>query len=263
MTRVALWEEKERESHPSWHRMIMISLVIHAMAIGAVVGAERYIPRRSPELNTISVRLVGSVPGPSLKESSILEAKGKDGSPSVKANEEGQRAAPKRIPLPVPQAERKAVSIQPREVKAPERSQPNPLPEPKERVVQGKSEGGAGPQAHGGSGPKVAASQQGGGGGSLSPEEARYLQMLQERIEESWRAYVPAGESGVLGEVRIQISRDGKIKELSFVKGSGKSHVDSSIVSALNKVVLPPPPATLAERPLILRFWPYGPGKSS
>jgi TonB family protein len=91
----------------------------------------------------------------------------------------------------------------------------------------------------------------------MGGEEARYLQMLQQRIEENWRAYLPP-EQGVLGEVRIRISSDGGIREFSFVKGSGKSHVDASIVSAIKKVVLPPPPSSLADRPLVLRFWPSG-----
>jgi hypothetical protein len=92
----------------------------------------------------------------------------------------------------------------------------------------------------------------------VSTEEARYLQMLQERIEESWRAYLPPDE-GVLGEVQIQISSDGRIRDFTFLKGSGKGHVDASIVSALKKVTLPAPPSSLADRPLVLRFWPSGP----
>ncbi|MGQ9654310.1 MAG: energy transducer TonB, partial [Thermodesulfobacteriota bacterium] len=106
-------------------------------------------------------------------------------------------------------------------------------------------------------GPKAASAPAGGGGGTMAAEETRYLQMLQQRIEENWRAYLPP-EQGVLGEVRIRISSDGAIREFSFVKGSGKSHVDASIVSAIKKVVLPPPPSGLADRPLVLRFWPSG-----
>jgi TonB family protein len=105
-------------------------------------------------------------------------------------------------------------------------------------------------------GPKVAAATPGGGGGGkLTPEEARYVQMLQERVQDSWRAYLPPEEE-VLGEVRILISPDGRIREMTFVRGSGKSYVDSSIMSALKKVVLPPPPASLADQPVILRFRP-------
>jgi outer membrane biosynthesis protein TonB len=261
LTGAGSWGERERGGHPSWHWMVLISLAIHALGIALVAGLEKYLPRRSLELNAISVRLVGSVPGPALTESSSKGVRSSEAPSGVKVQEEAPKASSKKVPIPVPQAERKAVSIQPTEMKTPERSQPTPIPE--EKGTQKKGEGGTQGVSPSGSGPKVAATQQGGGGGgTLSPEEARYLQMLQERIEESWRAYVPAGEGGVLGEVRIQISRDGKIRELTFLKGSGKSHVDSSIVSALNKVVLPPPPPTLAERPLILRFWPSGPGKS-
>jgi outer membrane biosynthesis protein TonB len=162
----------------------------------------------------------------------------------------------------VPQAERKAVSINPTEVKAPERTAPpqkldTPPPQPKSTQAQPESSSKpaeAGPKATAG----AAAAPGGGGGGKLTPEEARYLQMLQERIEENWRAYLPPDE-GVLGEVRIQIGQDGRIREFTFVKGSGKSHVDSSIVTALKKVALAPPPASIADRPLVLRFWPSGP----
>jgi TonB family protein len=82
--------------------------------------------------------------------------------------------------------------------------------------------------------------------------------MLQERIEENWRTFLTE-EEGVLGEVRIQIAPDGRVREFVFLKGSGQSHVDASIVNALKKVALAPPPASLADRPLILRFWPSGP----
>jgi TonB family protein len=97
-----------------------------------------------------------------------------------------------------------------------------------------------------------------GGGGRLSHEESRYIRLLQARIAENWQAYLEP-EEGVLGEVQIRISTAGRIREFKFHRGSGKAHVDDSIVRALKKVLLPPPPKTLANRTLILRFWPSGP----
>lgn len=262
MMRGGFWGVHEGDGHPAWKWMLFMSLLLHGLGVMAVVALERYVPRRSIEPSVISVRLVGSLPGASMVQASPTGAQSAPAQKSPAPVEE-RKPSPARIPILVPQAERKAVSIQPTEVKAPERTppvqkkEPRTGPGPKTRSSgQGSSHVGANV------GPKVAAAQPGGGGGKLTAEEARYLQMLQDRIEESWRAYVPAEERGVLGEVRIQISADGRIREFTFIKGSGKSHVDSSIVSALTKVLLPPPPASLADRPLILRFWPSGPNAS-
>ncbi len=246
------------QGHPAWHWMIFLSMLLHAAGVVAVVAIEKHVPRRSMDPSVISVRLVGALPGPSMVQSPSTSGQSP---PSQSQPARQEKATPSRIPIPVPQAERKAVSIQPTEVKVPERTQPAQKIElPKGPDAKGQP-GGKGNAPSGAEvGPKVAAGQPGGGGGGkLTPEEARYLQMLQDRIEESWRAYVPAEESGVLGEVRIQISGDGRIKEFVFLKGSGKSHVDSSIVNALTKVTLPPPPASIADKPLVLRFWPFGP----
>ncbi len=259
MIRAGHWGASQ--GHPAWHWMIFLSLLLHALGAVAVVAFEKHVPRRSVDLSVISVRLVGAVPGPSMVQSAASGGQSAPAQRKPAQQEEERKAVPKRIPIPVPQAERKAVSIQPTEVKVPERreaAQKIELPkEPLPKAPQaGKGNAQSGPEV----GPKVAAAQTAGaGGGKLTAEEARYLQMLQDRIEESWRAYVPAEEGGVLGEVRIQISGDGRIREFVFVKGSGKSHVDSSIVSALTKVTLPPPPASIADKPLVLRFWPSGP----
>jgi len=246
------------EGHPAWHWMVLLSILLHVAGAVALVAVEKHIPRRSIDPSVISVRLVGAVPGPAMVQSAPSSGQT---APAQSKPAQQEKPAPNKIPIPVPQAERKAVSIQPTEVKVPERTQAaQKLELPKETEPK-TSQGGKGNAKSGSDvGPKVAAAQPGGGGGGkLTAEEARYLQMLQDRIEESWRAYVPAEEGGVLGEVRIQISGDGKIREFAFVKGSGKSHVDSSIVSALSKVALPPPPASLADKPLVLRFWPSGP----
>lgn len=245
--------------HPPWQWMLALSLAFHMLGIAGILALERFVPKRTPDLSAISVRLVGAVPGASLAQASPQGAQSPPAQSKPSSSEE--RPMPKKIPIPVPQSEKKAVSVQPTEVKVPERIKPEPLPEPKGSKGSKATEQAQGTASQGSSvGPKVAALEQGGGGGGrLTPEEARYLQMLQERVEESWRAYVHGDEGGVLGEVRVQISRDGKIKEFSFIKGSGKHHVDSSIVSALNKVVLPPPPPSLVDKPLILRFWPSGP----
>lgn len=256
MIRLGDWEATQ--GHPAWHWMIFFSLVLHAAGAVALVAVEKHVPRRSIDPSVISVRLVGAVPGPALVQSPATSGQS---TPAQSKPIQQEKPAPAKVPIPVPQAERKAVSIQPTEVKVPERTQAAQKIELPKETAPKTTQGGKG-QAQSGSdvGPKVAAAQPGGGGGGkLTPEEARYLQMLQDRIEESWRAYVPAEEGGVLGEVRIQISGDGKIKEFVFVKGSGKSHVDSSIVSALTKVTLPPPPASIAEKPLVLRFWPSVP----
>jgi hypothetical protein len=89
----------------------------------------------------------------------------------------------------------------------------------------------------------------------MTAEEARYIDILKQRIWDNWRAYLPP-EKGVLGTVRIRISGKGRIKEFTFIKGSGMAHIDSSITRALKKSVLPPPPAALADNPLLIRFWP-------
>jgi hypothetical protein len=258
VTRTGTWGDTQ--GHPGWYWMILVSLLLHGLGAIAVVAIERNMPRRSIDPSVISVRLVGAVPGASMAQSSPAGGQSAPAQ-SKPAQLEDRRATPAKVPIPVPQAERKAVSIQPTEVKVPDRAQPAPRVEPRQDSAPKASQAGKGSAQSGGEvGPKVAAAQPGGGGGGkLTPEEARYLQMLQDRIEESWRAYVPTEEGGVLGEVRIQISGDGRIKEFVFVKGSGKSHVDSSIVSALTKVTLPPPPASIADKPLVLRFWPSGP----
>jgi outer membrane biosynthesis protein TonB len=249
----------EEGGQTGWNWMVFLSVLLHCVALMAIWGLERYTPRRTLDPSVISVRLVGALPTASLspapQSSSSQPATQNRPAPA----EEKPASAASRIPLPVPQAERKAVSINPTEVKAPERTtapQKIETPPPPAKSPLGEPGGGSrGAETS----PKVAAAAPGGGGGGkLTPEEARYLQMLQERIEENWRAYLPPDE-GVLGEVRIQIGPDGRIREFTFVKGSGKSHVDSSIVTALKKVALAPPPASIADRPLVLRFWPSGP----
>jgi outer membrane biosynthesis protein TonB len=236
--------------------MVILSLFLHGAGVLLVLGVEQYAPRRSFDPQVISVRLVGPA------EAGAIRAVGQpapiaphDQPPAPQSKEPTPQ---KRIPVAVPQAERKTVSINPSEVKPPERASPQkiePLPPRQAQPASPAKEGG---QATAGLGPKAAGGPTGGGGGDMGSEEARYLQMLQQRIEENWKAYLPP-EQGVLGEVRIRISPDGGIREFSFLKGSGKSHVDASIVSAIKKVVLPPPPSSLADRPLVLRFWPSGP----
>jgi len=245
--------------HPSWHWMVVVSIVLHGVGLLAVWGLERYTPRRSFDPTVISVRLVGAVPSASMspapQSSSQAQTQSRPTPPPEKAT-----TSQSRIPLPVPQAERKAVSINPTDVKTPERTPP-PVPKvetPPPPAPKAPSSGKGASQGGADVGPKVAAAATGGGGGgNFTAEEAQYLQMLQERIHESWTAYVGPEEGEVL--VRIQISPDGRIREFTFLKGSGKSFVDSSIVSALKKVALPPPPASLADRPLPLRFLPSGP----
>lgn len=245
------------QGHPAWHWMVLFSLVLHAAGAVALVAVEKHAPHRNIDPSVISVRLVGAVPGAAMVQSPVSSGQS---TPAQTKPAHQEKPASSKVPIAVPQAERKAVSIQPTEVKVPERKQTAQMVEPQREAEPKTPQGGKGNAKSGSDvGPKVAAAQPGGsGGGKLTPEEARYLQMLQDRIEESWRAYVPAEEGGVLGEVRIQISGDGRIREFVFVKGSGKSHVDSSIVSALTKVALPPPPASIADKPLVLRFWPSG-----
>lgn len=263
MTGRTLWGGSEAHGHPSWQWMVLASLLVHGLGALVLVTLERNIPRRHVDPSVISVRLVGALPGASMVQSSPAGAQSAPAQKSPSHVEE-RKPAPVKIPIPIPQAERKSVSIHPTEIKPPERTPPARREESKSGPSPKSASSGQGASVAGSElGPKVASAQPGGGGGGkLTAEEARYLQMLQDRIEESWRAYVPSEEAGVLGEVRIQISAQGRIREFTFIKGSGKSHVDSSIVSALSKVTLPPPPPSLAERPLVLRFWPSGPKAS-
>ncbi len=236
---------------PSWHWMVFLSLFLHGVGGLFILGLEQYAPRRTFNPEVISVRLVGPV------DTGVARATAKpsepQGQPSAPQHKEA--TPPKRIPVAVPQAERKTVSINPSDVKPPERTPPKTIEPPTSPQPQTGSPSKTGQAAT--PGPKAVSGPAREGGGSIGSEEARYLQMLQQRIEENWKAYLPP-EQGVLGEVRIRISPDGGIREFSFVKGSGKSHVDASIVSAIKKVVLPPPPSSLADRPLVLRFWPSG-----
>ncbi len=253
MTLRAPWVSMRDGDHPPWHWMVTLSVLLHAGGILGVWGLEQFAPRRAYSPAVVSVRLVGPLGGgPAVTQPAPTPQQ-----PAAQPSPQSQPApARTRIPLPVLQAERKVVSVRPSEIKAPERTPPVERPEPSTPQRSAASTQGA---ASSGTGPKGATpTPGGGGGGNVNAEEARYLQMLQERIEESWRAYLPQDE-GVLGEVQIQISSDGRIRDFSFLKGSGKSHVDASIVSALKKVALPPPPSSLADRPLVLRFWPSGP----
>lgn len=239
--------------HPSWHWMVLFSLFFHGIGGLFVLGLEQYAPRRSFNPEVISVRLVGPMETGAVRATSQPSPSLPQGQPSTPQHKES--TPPKRIPVAVPQAERKTVSINPSDVKPPERTPPKTIEPPSTSQPQPASPSKGGQAAT--IGPKAATGPAGEGSGNMGTEEARYLQMLQQRIEENWRAYLPQ-EQGVLGEVRIRISPDGGIREFSFVKGSGKSHVDASIVSAIKKVVLPPPPSSLADRPLVLRFWPSG-----
>jgi outer membrane biosynthesis protein TonB len=229
------------EGQPPWTWIIAISLLLHFSVFLGIWWLEQYSPRRTLNPSVISVSLVDQPMGqqPRLEQVAPDEAK----APEIR----------KRIPRPVPKVQRKVVSITPPELKLPEREKSTakePESEPPRPTADAKKAGE--PR------PTVAAGPAGRGGGQLNPEEARYLQVLRDRIMENWRAYLPP-EEGVLGEVQIEISSDGRISEFDFKRGSGKEQVDASIVRALKRVVLPPPPSTLAERPLLLRFWPYGP----
>lgn len=227
------------EGHPSWLWMVGFSLLLHGVACLAIWGFERYASRRPHTPMAISVRLVGasSVQRPSVAKSS----------PEEKNTSAKSRRV--RIRRPIPRTKRKLVSIRPAEVKVPDRktSKPKPISSPPKTTQKTT------PAA-----PLVATKPSGGGAGKLTSEEEKYLKMLQERIEENWRAYLPE-ESGVLGEVRIRIAPDGRISEFTFLKGSGKAHVDASITRAIKKTILPPPPKSLAGQAWVLRFWPSGP----
>jgi outer membrane biosynthesis protein TonB len=229
------WNTTRDQGHPPWPWIVAFSLLLHVMVFLGLWGMEQYSLRR---VNTPSFIFVSLVEQPS-------------GSPPPKdqATEENKPRIKKRIPRPVARANRKLVSIRPPEVRVPERKRAK-----KEEQVQEPPSRKRATQSAAG----VTAAPAGTGGGRFRAEEARYLEVLRERIVENWRAYLPP-EEGVLGEVRILISRDGRIREFSFLRGSGKAHVDASIVRALQKVILPPPPSSLAGRPLVLRFWPFGP----
>jgi outer membrane biosynthesis protein TonB len=253
-----IWPSVGQADHPAWSWMVLISALLHGAGVIMFWGWQHYAPRRAFNPDVIAVSLVGPVtsapaPGPARAPSPAQEP-----APSPSESSTTQRS---RIPLPVPQAERKLVSIRPSEVKAPERTAPAPSvekpspapPSPSAGASQGASRTATtGPQVPG------APAGAGGGGGKLTAEEARYLEMLKQRIQENWRAYL-SPEEDVPVQVRIQIASDGRIREFAFVKGSGKSHIDSSVVGALKKVVLPPPPSSLADQPLDLRFLPSGP----
>jgi protein TonB len=208
---------------------------------------ERLSPRRRPP-SVISVQLVASAAD---SRSVKIEQNQRQAAPPAKA------PAPETKSLSMPRAERKLVSIRPKEVEPPPRPKPKPKPEPtpKPRAVKPTKD----PVAALKMSAQPSAAEQGKAGrpGELTREELDYISMLRQRIRENWRAYLPPGEE-FLGEVRIEIAADGRIRDIDFLKGSGKSHVDDSILRALRNAALPPPPRSLADQPLLLRFWPSG-----
>jgi|Deesub1362A_J573_1020465.scaffolds.fasta_scaffold00055_53 outer membrane biosynthesis protein TonB len=245
MRRNAPWSSPVGPGHPSWPWILSLSLMLHVLAAAGIWGVNSITQRVRKPTRVVMVRLVAP---PAVSTVKAAPRKG-PAEPPPKTS--------RRILRPVPRTERKLVTIRPSRLKV-----PRPKPERK-RIVPSPpapSVPAVRPQ------PSTTPAREAPGilaaghprGRPLSKQEEAYLRILTERITENWRAYLPP-EEGVLGEVQILIAPNGKVRQFRFVKGSGRPHVDASIERAIRKLVLPPPPPSFADRPLLIRFWPSGP----
>jgi colicin import membrane protein len=95
-------------------------------------------------------------------------------------------------------------------------------------------------------GAKAGVGKGGGGGVVRPPEFFAYQRMMGARIKEAWRWYDT--NAPLITQVAFYIEPDGRIRDVSILKGSGDSSFDESVVRAVMKASpLPPPPVSVYE----------------
>jgi outer membrane biosynthesis protein TonB len=220
-----------------WPKVVALSLLLHLIFIMGLFGISRWNTNKRQQPKFISVELLVAASPPAPKHTPAQRPPSKTRSKQLKTK------------VTIPKVKRQAVSVAPRKMELPKPSAKRKISRPKPKEPEVPRRSAQYRRDSRGAGTQLAPSS-----GGLSSRELQYLSMLQQRIEENWRAYLPQ-QTGVVGEVEIELSANGVIQRIVFRKGYGLGQVDESIKRALKRVVLPPPPRSLVGRPLVLRFW--------
>lgn len=86
-----------------------------------------------------------------------------------------------------------------------------------------------------------------GGGVVRPPEFFLYEKIIRSKIKEAWRWFDTS--AALMTQISFDIERDGTVKNVAIVRGSGNSEFDDSVVRAIKKASpLPQPPASVYEQ---------------
>jgi TonB family protein len=81
---------------------------------------------------------------------------------------------------------------------------------------------------------------------------AEYATVVKERVRQNWS--FPRTNETFSAIISIQVAMDGRIEDIRFEKRSGNSQFDESILRALRKTVLPPPPELVRGEVFVITF---------
>jgi colicin import membrane protein len=249
----------------TWFKMLIISTVLHFIAVGAFSIPIKRTPKRFEALSAYSVNLVGDIGGGpgGPKAGKLLEGKAV---PEKKISpDRASKPVPTRKSKPVPiRKEKEAVSLSkkkvpPKAVPSKETTTKEELSRLNERIREMKKRteyldvtktkglsGTAGTGRTGGSGYGLPGSSEG-GGSTLDPVSQRYILEIWEKIKNSWGLPGLASfKKDLETVVTIRIRKDGRIVDINIEKRSGNRIYDESILRVLRSVdPLPPIPGAL------------------
>jgi len=79
-----------------------------------------------------------------------------------------------------------------------------------------------------------------------------YSLVVKQRVKEGW-SFPNTGET-LDAIISLQVDRDGKLEDIRFEKRSGSPRFDDSILRALRKTILPPPPQGIIGEVFVITF---------
>jgi len=230
---------------------VIVSLVIHGLALGGMIWASLAGPERERPLNAMTVRLGGPQmmqAGKARKAPVAGVVKKKDPPPP--------RPKPKPVPekkpavkQPVKQEgalglnrEKKPVAKPPKKADAEPAPEPDiapPEPQPRETVSQEGARAMGGIQGDAGTGVSM---QIGDGSETVSDESPEFLSYFRTVMAKVSSRWTKSGLEEGSASVRFRIQRNGSVQGVEVVRSAGRSYLDGPAKRAVLGADLPPLP---------------------
>ncbi|MFQ5877828.1 MAG: energy transducer TonB [Acidobacteriota bacterium] len=236
-----------------WGRLLLLSLLIHAVGLGAAAGLPRLLPRRALAAPVYVVDLISLPSARARRPARAAPARGAAGKSAPLPKPE------KAVAVPAPTAKKRA-KPQPRPEPSPTPPKPRPSPPPERPAAEAPVASGPDgqttrtslPPAPGPAGPgatsagAAGASQvQIGGVGGSGPGEGDtydfYLSLLDRKIRRAWQRPVYFGREVLQATVRMTLTSSGRLAALELVRPSGYDLLDRSVLRAVRDAGSFPP----------------------
>ena len=246
----------------NWNKMLMISAALHLVLLAALsFPVKKAFRKFDTSKSYYSVNLVGDV-GPGLGSAGVEKSKAIPAKPpeAVKPPKTEKAVAQKKA-RPTPTRERDARSLAPKKTekeKPPQGTTKDDLKSVEERIRELKQRTGTHDVASGKGTPGQSEifSPGGAGGRLIDPAFARWLEGVNEKINNAWHIpFMSSQKKNLEVTATIKIRKDGRIVDINIDKRSGNRVYDESVVRVLRMIdPLPPLPSSVTENPMELEL---------